>query len=81
VSEGERKRTQCRSCGAPTWWARAAGSSAVELDWEPDPTGNLVVEAGVAVALGGLFAALEGQARWKAHHVTCPKSPPWEEPT
>lgn len=71
----------CVQCGASIRWAYTPAAKPVALDPEPCDEGGYVLEGGYAVALTGLFQAREGQARYRAHHQSCPQSPPWEEPS
>jgi len=65
----------CRACDAEIMWVRTVAGKAMPLDIEPDPNGNVVLRAGVAVVLGPLertIAEEEGETLRMPHHATCP---------
>jgi hypothetical protein len=69
---------KCRGCGAKVLWYRTKASRAlIPLDAEPNPRGNVVIDAeGLAVVLGGgLFDEAPEGERYMPHHATCPQAP------
>lgn len=65
---------QCRACGAPIRWVRTTRGKSMPLDAEPDPTGNVTIEGGVAVVHGQ--PPITGPV-YMPHHATCPN---WKRP-
>lgn len=60
----------CRTCKQPIRWALTTKKRRIPLDPDPHPTGNLVVEDGVArVAPVGSSPAM-----YLSHFVTCPQA-------
>lgn len=43
----------CRSCGAPIWWARSRADRRLPIDQDPTPGGNLVVATAEGDVLDG----------------------------
>ena len=67
----------CRTCKAPVRWAATAAGRAIPLDPEPNPDGNLWLDArGVAHNIARLTddeqAEIAGDPLYIAHFVTCP---------
>ncbi len=65
----------CRSCNKPILWAVTSNGSKIPLDPEPDFSGNIVVENGVATViskadLGPLFG--DDLPLYTSHFATCP---------
>jgi hypothetical protein len=69
---------RCRSCGAPIRWARTAKGTAVPLNPEPAPNGNVVLMGdGTVTYLGRGQAPPEGTLRWTSHFASCPEARRW----
>ena len=76
--------SNCRSCGAEIWWAKAQGKSKdMPLDSEPCDEGNIVyVDAGqVRVFKTAMDAerAYPGEKRFLSHFVTCKDATKWRK--
>jgi hypothetical protein len=61
---------RCRSCKQPIRWAFTEKKRRIPFDPDPHPTGNLIVEAGVArVAPAGSAPTM-----YLSHFATCPQA-------
>lgn len=72
---------KCRSCAAPIRWVRTAATDALmPLDHEPNPDGNVELDAqGRAVVHPAGQASMFEQrpTRYMPHHATCPQGREW----
>lgn len=80
------KRSRCRSCGLPIWWAETTGGKQMPLDLEPDPERGNVVLAGdppLALIVSGLGDESRDAARrhhvplYLSHFARCPHAAEW----
>lgn len=68
---------RCNSCDAAIRWVLTPKGKRMPLDPEPSPAGNVLVEDGVGLTLGGdlLIAALhEERDLYTSHFATCPNA-------
>lgn len=69
---------RCRSCDAPIRWVVSASSGKrMPINHDPDPAGNLVLEAGGRVRSSPTPAEPDGLVRYLSHHATCPQAAEW----
>lgn len=65
--------SQCRSCNAPVRFVPSATTGKLMiLNADPDPRGRILVRAGKAHVMGGLFDTHHDELRYTDHHATCP---------
>lgn len=76
--------TTCQSCGARIIFAITTNATAMPIDVEPNPDGNVTLVAGpisphATVHPKGGQVDLFGQAdtRYMPHHATCPDADSW----
>lgn len=75
--------TRCRSCQAPIRFARTKNGKPMPLDPEPDPVGNVVIDANgtahvAATADQRSLAEHMGWPLYMPHHATCPQAHEWK---
>ena len=70
--------TVCKSCGRPVEWAKTVKGTAMPLDVEATPDGNLVLVAGVA----RIRRPDDGDAcePRRSHFASCPQAGKWRRP-
>jgi len=74
-------RSQCRSCGAPIFWAETEHGNRMPLDAEavrPESKNTFVLRQGVAVAVPPLVYFNE--PHYISHFATCPHADQHRKP-
>lgn len=69
----------CRSCHAPVRWVRTAKGQPMPLDRDPNPAGNVLLDAHgrAEVCRQGDPRLLEARPVYMPHHATCPDAKGW----
>lgn len=67
------KRTTCKSCGAPIFWAKTVNGKPMPLDAEPVLDGRIILEGQTAIVVGSAYVR-DGTARYDSHFATCPNA-------
>jgi hypothetical protein len=69
--------SRCRSCRAPTIWARTVAGRRLPLDLEPIADGNVIIRNGVAMVLRVGQVVADDEPCYVAHFATCPDEAAW----
>lgn len=71
--------SECKSCRAPILWAKTKAGKRIPLNAEPDPTGNVVIEDGVAVVLRRGDGPGPTVRRYTSHLANCGQAGLWRK--
>lgn len=71
---------ECRDCGNPIRFVQLDTGTALPVDPQPNPRGNVCAQRIGGQLHGHVIShhhpAIPGAERWMPHHATCPERPP-----
>ena len=77
------KKTKCRSCGAPIFWAKTEGNKNIPIDLEPVEDGNIGIRSkDLEESRNPIARVIDWKwsgKRFVSHFVTCPQAKRWRK--